>query len=300
MPRRMITSELWFNEKVSSLPDAGRLLFIGIFSNADNDGRLKSTPKYLKGHIFPYDEDKTLEQIAEWRDMCAEVGLIRLYRKDGQEYLDLPGWDEHQSIRKDRYKSSELPSFNESNEPTPTNLQPTDNQPPTVGGTKKGKVKKGEVKKDKVSTPKGARSKRADPTISEIYSEMRNFLGYPDIKVCGGEAVPAIEENSAMTADRRVDPIPNYGKEGKAISRMLTRGFTREEIVACWKDKVSQRGGEFVSMTWVNNDISSKGDGHGASRAKTRKFDTPVRTDGGTTPEEYAADEAAHKARRHI
>jgi len=37
----MITPEIWFNEKVASLPDAGRLLFIGIFSNADDDGRIK-------------------------------------------------------------------------------------------------------------------------------------------------------------------------------------------------------------------------------------------------------------------
>ncbi len=105
---------------------------------------------------------------------------------------------------------------------------------------------------------KGARIKRADPTVNEIFSEMRRFLGCPE-KVCGGEALPAIEENQAMTAERRADPIPNYGKEGKAIKRMLTRGFTREEILACWRSKVSQCGGEFVSMTWVNEDIGKKG-----------------------------------------
>ena len=55
MARRMIDSKLWFNEKVAALPDAGRLLFIGIFSNADDDGRLGASPKYLKATIFPYD-----------------------------------------------------------------------------------------------------------------------------------------------------------------------------------------------------------------------------------------------------
>ena len=104
---------------------------------------------------------------------------------------------------------------------------------------------------------KGARNIRADPIVNDIFSEMRAFLGYPEktkkIKVCGGDAVPAIEESSAMTADRR-DPIPNYGKEGKAIKRMLTRGFTRDEILDHWKSKVSQRG-EYVSMFWVNEDI---------------------------------------------
>jgi hypothetical protein len=117
---------------------------------------------------------------------------------------------------------------------------------------------------------KGARKERAEPIVNEIFSEMRRFLGYSGDKVCGGEALPALEENQAMTAERR-DPIPNYGKEGKAIKRMLTRGFTREEILACWKSKVSQRGGEFVSMVWVNEDIGKKGAKAGGKQPKQER-----------------------------
>ena len=87
-------------------------------------------------------------------------------------------------------------------------------------------------------TPKGARKKRADPTVNEIMAEMKSYLGYPS------------------TVDK--DPIPSYGKEGQAIKRMLARGFTREEILACWTSKVSQCGGEVVSMTWVNEDIGRR------------------------------------------
>lgn len=79
------------------------------------------------------------------------------------------------------------------------------------------------------------KKKKSAGEVNEIFAEMRAYLGYPD----------KISQ----------DPIPSYGKEGQAIKRMLTRGFTREAIVACWKSKVSQRGGEFVSMTWVNQDI---------------------------------------------
>ncbi|MBA7587340.1 hypothetical protein ES708_29367 [subsurface metagenome] len=68
---------------------------------------------------------------------------------------------------------------------------------------------------------------------------MRTYLGYPD-KV-------------------KEDPIPSYGREGQAIKRMRTRGFTREEVTDCWKQKVDVCGGEFVSMTWVNQDIGKKG-----------------------------------------
>ena len=50
------------------------------------------------------------------------------------------------------------------------------------------------------------------------------------------------------------DPIPNYGKEAKAIARMVARGYSEDDILAFWKEKVKARG-EFVSMTWVNEDI---------------------------------------------
>lgn len=96
-----------------------------------------------------------------------------------------------------------------------------------------GKGVKGEGKRKKPVAAKG------DPVVNEIFEEMRTYLGYPD----------KISQ----------DPIPSYGKEGQAIKRMLTRGFTREAIVACWKSKVSQRGGEFVSMVWVNQDIGQTG-----------------------------------------
>jgi hypothetical protein len=99
------------------------------------------------------------------------------------------------------------------------------------------------VKESKVFTASAGRRKAAslkrDPTIDNIFAEMRTFLGYPD------------------KVDK--DPIPSYGREGQAIKRMLTRHFTRGEILDCWKGKVSQRGGEFVSMTWVNQDIGKVG-----------------------------------------
>jgi len=109
MPRRMITSDIFFNDKFTSVPYGARLLFIGMFTYADDDGRLKALPKYLKGIIFPYEEDMTKEDIKLWRDMLDEIGLINVYSVDGKEYLSLPGWQEHQHIRKDTYRPSILP-----------------------------------------------------------------------------------------------------------------------------------------------------------------------------------------------
>jgi len=128
--------------------------------------------------------------------------------------------------------------------------------------TPQSKVKETIVKESIVITPKGGQhkvpstQKEKDPVILEIFSVMRQFLGYPEDGVFRGEGNSSAAAGGRQGEIKKAkDPIPNYGKEGKAIIRMLTRGFTREEILACWKGKVSQRGGEFVSMTWVNEDI---------------------------------------------
>lgn len=125
MPRRrMIDPQIWRNEKIGRLSDTGRLLFIGIFSQADDDGRLRASPAFLMANIFPYDKDKTEDDIRHLRDECAKLGLIRIYNNGREEYLDIPGWYEHQQIRKDRYEPSKLPSIDEADETSQLN-QPT-------------------------------------------------------------------------------------------------------------------------------------------------------------------------------
>ncbi|MBA7701824.1 hypothetical protein ES703_110571 [subsurface metagenome] len=92
-----------------------------------------------------------------------------------------------------------------------------------------------------------------DPVIGEIFNEMRSYFGYPN----------EIDQ----------DPIPNYGKEGKAIKRMRTRGFSAKQIFDYWKAKVVERG-EFVSMVWVNEDIGKKGGQGGAYRGHSKQAST--------------------------
>lgn len=99
-------------------------------------------------------------------------------------------------------------------------------------------------------TPAKIQKGSPDPRVKETLAEMRNYLGYPD----------SVSE----------DPIPSYGREGRATKRMLTRGFTCEEVIACWKHKVDTHGGDFVSMTWVNEDIGKKGGGDGADKRGRR------------------------------
>lgn len=132
--RRLISNEIWRNEKFGGLSDQGRLLFIGCFCCADDDGILKASPKYLKALVFPYD-DKTSDDVSKYREECIEAGLLHLYSNNGTDYVYCKGWSEHQSIRNDRYVPSVHPkpechhtlNHNCDNQMT-TSRQPSDNQ----------------------------------------------------------------------------------------------------------------------------------------------------------------------------
>lgn len=120
MPRRMITPEIWTNEKFGELDLIGKLTFIGLITNADDDGRIKGNPNHLKVKIFPYDFGITPDMVNQAVDRCHELKLIIKYSVNGGDFIYLCGWQEHQQIRKDRYHPSTLP-------------QPPDNQLATIG-----------------------------------------------------------------------------------------------------------------------------------------------------------------------
>lgn len=52
---RTLKPELWQNEKVGDLSHGARLLFVGLITMADDEGRFRARPSVILGHVFPYD-----------------------------------------------------------------------------------------------------------------------------------------------------------------------------------------------------------------------------------------------------
>ena len=71
---RTIKPEFWEDEKLAKLPIHARLLFIGTWNFADDNGVLLANPVLMKSHIFPY-EDIGISTISEWIDMLVENGM---------------------------------------------------------------------------------------------------------------------------------------------------------------------------------------------------------------------------------
>ena len=110
MPRiRTIKPEFWESEKVGSLSTGARLLFVGLISQADDEGRGRGSDRYLTSRLFPYDDPRIIRHIRRWVSEISEVGLAVFYDgKDGCRYYQLEGFKEHQKI--DRAKESKLPA----------------------------------------------------------------------------------------------------------------------------------------------------------------------------------------------
>ena len=96
MTRRMIDAGIWANEHFAMLPPMARLLQIGIINMADDQGRMKAHPAYLRSQIFPYD-DVMIDDVESWLGMIAANSTLMLYEVDGKAYLQLLNWWQYQS-----------------------------------------------------------------------------------------------------------------------------------------------------------------------------------------------------------
>ena len=109
--KRMIDPNIWQSEDFSRLSTLGKLVFIGLFSLADDEGKGRCNPVYLKSTLFPYEEnirsadiDKTLSEIG------SNMSVV-LYSCDGSSYYWLYNWDNWQKI--DKPSASKIPDFDE-------------------------------------------------------------------------------------------------------------------------------------------------------------------------------------------
>lgn len=109
--KRMIDPNIWQSEDFSKLSTLAKLVFIGLFSLADDEGRGRSNPVYLKSTLFPYEEgirstdiDKTLSEIS------SNMSVI-FYTCDGSSYYSLYNWNTWQKI--DKPSQSKIPEYDE-------------------------------------------------------------------------------------------------------------------------------------------------------------------------------------------
>lgn len=96
MTRRMLDSAIFQNEKFATMPPMARLLTIGIINQADDQGRGKAHPVYLRSQVFPYD-DVTPGDVSAWLDLIVQNGTVTVYSANGKSYYQVINWWKYQT-----------------------------------------------------------------------------------------------------------------------------------------------------------------------------------------------------------
>lgn len=81
------------NENLAECQPLGRILFAGLWCEADRAGRLEYRPKKLKAEILPYDNCDVvalLDELEQW-------GFILVYGVKGQRYIQVLNFAKHQN-----------------------------------------------------------------------------------------------------------------------------------------------------------------------------------------------------------
>lgn len=107
---RTTKPEFWTSDKVAECDPLTRLMFIGMWNFADDEGRMEDKPKQIKMRIFPGD-DISAEEIAGMLQELSRNQLILLYTVENKGYIQVKGWD-HQKISKPL--ASKFPAYVES------------------------------------------------------------------------------------------------------------------------------------------------------------------------------------------
>lgn len=102
---RSIKPSFFKNDELAECEPMARLLFVGLWTLADRDGRLECRPMRIKAELFPYDNCDMGELLAQLQ----KRGFIEIYESEGVSVLQIPKFAEHQRCHPEE-RSESLPA----------------------------------------------------------------------------------------------------------------------------------------------------------------------------------------------
>jgi hypothetical protein len=195
MPRiRTFKPESRQHRKTGRLTDFQHRLWAGMILEADDEGRLVWDAEQLRGLIWSYHPNVAASDVDAAMRVLATVGLVRVYRVRGQEYVFFPSWNDHQKIDKPRPSTLPAPPANTKNRNLGVHESSTNDRRPV-----------GEASKSIRRGSKGSEGSTAGTTGPATTRE----VGTPDGAVNSGGKVEVSpltgsEESAEIKAARRL------------------------------------------------------------------------------------------------
>ena len=203
--QRFIHPDLWEDARFGSLPAEEQVLFIALFSNADDDGRLVGDAPNLRAIAFRF-KDYTLAQVTAMRDhLAVEMPHVLVYAVEGATYIQLTSWDKRQ--RPQYPKPSRLPppppdlshtlhgSFTESSMNVPVDIA----EPSHVDRDGLGRDRDGEGSLAPPAKPTRPRTPRASADAKQLTADLKAALQ--------ARGVTVFRRDWALTSTATVDAL---------------------------------------------------------------------------------------------
>ena len=93
---RTIKPDFFTDEKMAKISSWARLLFIGLWIHADDDGIMAYSAHRVKVQLFPTDDVDVSVLVGELQ----AIGCVYLFEVDGHNYLGVPNFLKHQRINR--------------------------------------------------------------------------------------------------------------------------------------------------------------------------------------------------------
>ncbi len=90
---RNIKPGFFTNDDLGEMEPLARLLFAGMWTIADREGRLEDRPKKIKAEVLPYDNCDAEDFLSS----LAQFGFIQRYEVAGKRYIQILAWGKHQN-----------------------------------------------------------------------------------------------------------------------------------------------------------------------------------------------------------
>jgi len=230
---RNIKPGFFRNADLAELSFEARLLFAGLWTLADREGRLEDKPKQIKIDIFPSDSvdvDLCITQISN-------LGMLVRYEVDGKRYIQVTNFAKHQNPHRDEKPSvyppipSETPSKPET-KPEPSGTETDKHSASTV----QTQCKHGATSEAIGLIPDSLSPDSLIPEPTPTHSP----------RVVGGavDNLPNPEPPSAAQAVCQALAevgMPSVSPNHPDLVAMLQRGVTREVIVSAAKTAVTKK-----------------------------------------------------------
>jgi hypothetical protein len=108
--KRMIDPNIWEDPDFASLTLEARILFIGMISNADDEGYLRGHAGSIKRLVFGFDDITTDATQLLIKEIADTLHSVHIYESAGQTYIHLSNWFKYQKQQKDRIVPSLFPN----------------------------------------------------------------------------------------------------------------------------------------------------------------------------------------------